>query len=170
MPELRLLEADPCGADALGLLQEAARDARALYPELFSPDAPPPGNAPTPPGGLYLLAYLDGRPVGSGAFRPLEPGAVAELRRLFVSTKARRRGVAWALLERLQDEACSLGYRCLRLETGHKQLPAMALYERFGFRPIPPFGAYRDDPTSRCFEKWLDAAPQLPATTFEKNS
>jgi putative acetyltransferase len=31
----------------------------------------------------------------------------------------------------------------------------MALYESFGFRRIPPFGEYRDDPTSVCYEKPL---------------
>lgn len=32
------------------------------------------------------------------------------------------------------------------------QAAAMALYQAFGFRRIPPFGAYESDPTSVCFE------------------
>lgn len=154
MKGLHISAVDPCGADALALLYAAALEARALYPELFTADSPAASNTATPPRGLYLLAYLDSSPVACGAFRPLDTHA-AELRRLFVRTDARRSGIALALLERLQADALAFGYTRLVLETGHKQLPAMALYERFGFKPIAPFGDYTGDPTSRCFEKQL---------------
>lgn len=156
-PQLLICEADPCSPEALDLLREAAREARALYPELFPPGSPEPGNVPTPPGGLYLLAWRNGQVVGSGAFRPLEAGW-AEVRRMYVLGSMRRLGLAWALLERLQAEALARGYQGLRLETGERQQPAMALYERFGFAPIPPFGPYVGDPTSRCYEKRLSPA------------
>ncbi|MCX2860508.1 GNAT family N-acetyltransferase [Paucibacter sp. PLA-PC-4] len=154
-PALTLRDVDPCGADALALLREAALEARALYPELIRADAPMPGNTPTPPRGLYLLAYApDGQALGCGAFRPLDEDS-AEIRRMYVLKAARRCGVAWALLERLQAEARALSYRRLLLETGNKQTPAMALYQRFGFVPMPAFGEYVNDPSSRCFEKAL---------------
>ncbi len=41
----------------------------------------------------------------------------------------------------------------MRLETGNRQLPAMALYESYGFVRIPPFSDYVNDPTSVCYEK-----------------
>lgn len=145
---------DPCGADAMALLNEAALEARVLYPELFSPDSPSPTNTPTPPRGLYLGAFADGKAIACGAFRPLD-AQTAELRRMFVTASARRGGVALALLARLQAEAIALGYTRLVLETGHRQQPAIALYQRFGFTPIAPFGPYIGDPTSRCFEKQL---------------
>src|SRR6266700_3942372 len=43
--------------------------------------------------------------------------------------------------------------RVMRLETGNRQLPAMALYESYGFVRIPPFSDYVNDPTSVCYEK-----------------
>jgi len=43
----------------------------------------------------------------------------------------------------------------LRLETGIHQPAALGLYERSGFRLIPPFGEYREDPLSRFYEKRL---------------
>ena len=43
----------------------------------------------------------------------------------------------------------------MRLETGIHQQAAIRLYERLGFRRIPPFGPYTDDPLSRCYEKSL---------------
>ncbi len=42
-----------------------------------------------------------------------------------------------------------------RLETGNRQLPAMALYRAHGYREIEPFGLYQSDPLSVCFEKRL---------------
>ena len=38
----------------------------------------------------------------------------------------------------------------LRLETGIHQHAAIRLNEREGFKRIPPFGSYRNDPVSLC--------------------
>ena len=40
----------------------------------------------------------------------------------------------------------------MRLETGIYQSEAIRLYERFGFRRVGPFGAYRNDPLSAFYE------------------
>jgi putative acetyltransferase len=151
---VRIVEADPQGADALGLLREAAVEARALYPELFEPDAPWPTNLPTPQGGVYVVAYEGERPVACGAIRPLE-GSTAEVRRMFVTRAARRQGLARAVLCELKEQAIRLGYVKLRLETGYKQVAAITLYQTEGFKRIEPFGEYAGDPTSVCFEKAL---------------
>jgi putative acetyltransferase len=60
------------------------------------------------------------------------------------------------MLSHLAAEARRLGYERLRLETGRRQAPALALYERFGFHRIAPFGKYIDDPSSVCFELTLE--------------
>jgi GNAT superfamily N-acetyltransferase len=149
---LRIVEVDPQGPDALALLYEAALEARALYPELTAADAPWPTNPPTPPGGIYLIAYDGGRPLACAALRPLD-GAVVEVRRMFVTTAARRRGVARQVLAALEAAARRLGYTTMRLQTGNRQLPAMRLYLDAGFTRVPPFVHHVDDPTSVCFEK-----------------
>lgn len=155
---IKFAEADPQGADAMGLLREAAIEARQLYPELFAPGAPWPVNPPTPHRGVYLVAYVDDQPVACGALRPLDAHAV-EVRRMFVTHGARRRGMAQAMLAELEKRAVAFGYRVMRLETGKRQASAMALYEKLGFRRIPPFGAYANDPVSVCFEKRIVPAP-----------
>lgn len=155
---LTIAPADPRGAAALALLAEAASEVRALYPEFEAPNAPPPQNAPTPPRGIYLLAWQDGAAVASGALRPLDD-VTAEVRRLYVAPAARRQGVARAMLLRLEEEAQRLGYRVLRLETGNRQAAALALYDACGWARITPFGRYVDDPTSVCFEKPLRVTP-----------
>jgi putative acetyltransferase len=152
VPGLRIVEVDPQGAVALGLLREAAIEARALYPELVDPNAPWPTNGPTPPGGIYLVAYWQRSPVACGALRPLEDG-VAEIRRMFVTRHARRQGMARAVLQELEAQALKRGYKILRLETGYRQAPAIGLYRHLGYAQIEPFGEYAGDPTSVCFEK-----------------
>ena len=150
----QIREVDPQGPEALALLREAAREARALYPELHPTGAPWPTNPPNPPAGIYLVACVAGVPVASGALRPLS-AAATELRRMFVHAGARRQGLATALLQALESAAVAGGHRVIRLETGWRQAPAMALYHACGYRRTAPFGAYVGDPTSVCFEKWL---------------
>jgi putative acetyltransferase len=53
------------------------------------------------------------------------------------------------------------GVTLLRLETGIHKRAAIRLYERLGFRRIPPFGPYTDDPLSRCYENHS----RLPSAT-----
>ena len=151
-PDIR--QVDPQGADALALLHEAAIEASALYPELHDPAAPGPTNAPTPPRGVYLVAYVNGMAVACGALRPLD-AHIAEVRRMFVQRSHRRHGLASTLLQALEQAARNFDYSTLRLETGYRQQPALALYEARGFVRIAPFGPYADDPTSVCFEKRL---------------
>lgn len=106
------------------------------------------------PGGTFVVAWLDGRPVGCGALRPLERG-IGEVKRMFVEKDARRRGVARRILEKLEAIAAQLGYRVLRLETGVRQPEAIGLYESAGYRRVRCYGRYADNPLSVCFEKRL---------------
>jgi ribosomal protein S18 acetylase RimI-like enzyme len=78
-----------------------------------------------------------------------------EIKRMYVRPEFRGRGLAKRLLDHLAEYARSQGVKILRLETGIHQHAAIGLYEQVGFRRIPPFGAYRDDPVSRCYEKRL---------------
>ena len=145
---------DSLHPQALALLAEAAIEASALYPELFSASGPAPTNLPLRPRETYLLAWRDGQAVGCGALRQYDP-FTGEVQRMFVTRRARRDGVARALLERLEQAASSLGYRRLVLETGVRQAPAIALYSGSGWRRIAPFGPYVGDPMSVCFGKAL---------------
>jgi putative acetyltransferase len=114
----------------------------------FSPDQAQGG------GGIFLVAHLHGHAVGCAALRPL-PGhaGVGEIKRMYVAPEARRQGVGLALLAALENVGRQLSYDTLRLETGIRQPEAIALYERAGYRRIPPFGRYIGNPVSVCFEK-----------------
>ena len=60
-----------------------------------------------------------------------------------------------AVLTALEAHARTLGWTHLRLETGTEQPDAIAFYTRHGYAPIPCFGHYTEEPTSRCFERAL---------------
>ena len=153
---LRVIEVDPLSLDALTLLREAAMEARALYPEQNWPTDAWPTNEPTPSKGTYLIAYQNDEPVAMGAHRPIDSTST-EIRRLYTLANARRAGLARRVLHELEKHAINQGFTELKLETGNKQLPAIALYESLGFNKIVPFGPYQNDPTSICFSKCLTA-------------
>jgi DNA-binding MarR family transcriptional regulator/GNAT superfamily N-acetyltransferase len=103
-----------------------------------------------PPRGIFLVARLDGRPVGCGAVKSIEPG-VGSIKRMWVSRKVRGTGLGRRLLLALEKEAAGLGMRLLRLETNRSLHEAQALYRRNGYREVE---AFNDDPyANHWFEK-----------------
>jgi putative acetyltransferase len=106
------------------------------------------------PGVTFHVARIDGKVVAFGALVP-QQGGWGEVKRMYVDPGARSRGLGRMILAALEAEARRLGLSCLRLETGIKQDPAIALYVSAGFREIGPFAPYTTDPFSRFFEKRL---------------
>lgn len=90
----------------------------------------------------FFAARLDGVPVGCGGVAFYE--GFAEVKRMFTRPTARRKGVAAALLQRLEAEARAEGHSVLRLETGMYQDKAIGFYERAGFERCAAFGDYLD--------------------------
>jgi GNAT superfamily N-acetyltransferase len=74
---------------------------------------------------------------------------------MYVVPGSRGQGIAKALLSALEDLACQLGYRRLRLATGVRQPEAIALYERCAYTLTEPYGTYVDAPLTRCYQKAL---------------
>jgi GNAT superfamily N-acetyltransferase len=100
----------------------------------------------------FFIIRDNGTPVGCGGIK-LFGTDYGEIKRMYVRPRFRGLGFAKLMLEHLADYARSRGVRLLRLETGIAQQDAIALYERSGFRSIPPFGEYKADPLSRFYEK-----------------
>ncbi|MGW0228656.1 GNAT family N-acetyltransferase [Actinopolymorpha singaporensis] len=121
-----------------------------------------------PPTGLFLVGYLDGRPVGCAGWRTppytlLWPGD-AEVKRMYVAPEARGRGLARRMLAALERDAAAAGKTRMVLETGLGQPEAITLYLSAGYAPIPSFGLHRDSPGNRCYARSLatgtDPAPE----------
>lgn len=88
----------------------------------------------------FFVARADGAAVACGGVALYD--GFAEVKRMFTDEAARGRGVAKALLARLETVAREAGMPLLRLETGIHQLDAIAFYERMGFELCDAFGDY----------------------------
>jgi GNAT superfamily N-acetyltransferase len=111
-----------------------------------------------PPEGYFVVAYLDGVPVGTGAWRrspilALGGSRGAEIKRMYVVPEHRGSGIARRILAVLEDTAAAAGFDLLVLETGLMQPEAIGLYESCGYVPIPGFGHYCGHELSRSFGK-----------------
>ncbi len=108
-----------------------------------------------PPRGAFLLARLDGRPVGCGALKLAEPG-VGSIKRMWVSREVRGAGVGRRLLLALEQEAAALGMGLLRLETNASLHEAQSLYRRNGYREV---AAFNDEPHA---DHWFEKRTEQP--------
>jgi len=111
----------------------------------------------------FFLARLDGAAVGCGGVALIAD--FAEVKRMYVRDVARGRGVAKALLARIEVEARKAGLALLRLETGNRQAAALRFYARAGFQPrgcSAPTPPWRRRP-SRPVSSWKnDSIRKLP--------
>jgi GNAT superfamily N-acetyltransferase len=85
--------------------------------------------------GTFLVAYDGDMPVACGGLRRLEPGT-GEIKRMFVTAGARRRGHARRLLAELEAIAHAAGVRRILLYTTEVLEEARALYASAGYVPL----------------------------------
>ncbi|MBM3369695.1 MAG: hypothetical protein RIQ49_1946 [Pseudomonadota bacterium] len=101
-----------------------------------------PGEYASAQGGALVLAIVGGEPAGCGAMRAF-PDAdysnACEMKRVFVRPKYRSIGLGRQIAVQLIDEACSMGYSCMLLDTLDEMEAARGLYESLGFEEIPPY-------------------------------
>lgn len=83
----------------------------------------------------FLIAFLDGRLVGTGALIREEDG-VGRVVRMSVAKDLRRAGIGRSILEELRRRALQRGFTRLVLETTETWQDAIAFYLRFGFRLV----------------------------------
>ena len=105
-------------------------------------------------GVAFFVLRVDGRAAGCGGIL-LVGTEYGELKRMYVRPAFRGRAHGKRLIDHLAAYAKSHDVTLLRLETGIHQQAAIRLYEQYGFRRIPPFGPYVEDPLSRCYEMTL---------------
>jgi putative acetyltransferase len=151
-------------ADATALIAALNRELSARYPEPGATHFRLDAEEVAPGAGVFLVVRWDGRPVGCGALRRLREDTlvrelgprVGELKRMYVAPEMRGHAIGRALLGRLEGEARTLGLDRLVLETGTRQVEALALYRRAGYIGIPAYGEYSaSTSTSVCMSKAL---------------
>jgi GNAT superfamily N-acetyltransferase len=132
-------ESDPALSPARDLIAAMVAEMNELYGDIEGPNVPSATPADfAQPHGTFLVGYDDGKPVCAGGLKRLDEQA-AEIKRMYVAPAARRRGVARALLDALEDAARMRGYAVVRLDTGPKQASARQLYERAGYASVQDY-------------------------------
>jgi putative acetyltransferase len=102
----------------------------------------------------FFAAQVDGETVGCAAVKQFRD--YTEVKRVYISPRARGLGVAKRLIEALEKATRDAGLEIMRLETGIYQPEALALFERVGFTRTSSFGDYpKDDPYSVFMERKL---------------
>jgi putative acetyltransferase len=101
-----------------------------------------------------VVCYDGETPVGCGAIKPFGDDAM-EVKRMFVAPEGRNKGIASKILGELETWAKELGCSHCILETGKRQVEAVAFYKKNGYQVIPNYGQYVGVANSVCFEKSL---------------
>lgn len=87
------------------------------------------------PGGVLVVAVLEGAPVAGGAFRRYD-ASTAELKRIWTATGHRKRGYGKLVVAELERIAVERGYTRVYLTTGPRQPEAVALYVAMGYTQL----------------------------------
>ncbi|MFS4468152.1 GNAT family N-acetyltransferase [Maribacter sp. 2210JD10-5] len=101
-----------------------------------------------------ILFYEDQKAIGCGAIKEFDKNCM-EVKRMFVLPETRGKGIASLLLQELEKWAKELGYTHCILETGMRQVEAVALYKKNGYASIPRYAPYEHMENSVCFKKKL---------------
>jgi N-acetylglutamate synthase-like GNAT family acetyltransferase len=91
-----------------------------------------------PPSGRFYLVEFDGNYVGVGCLKCLSSG-VGEIQRMYVQPHLRGVGAGRMLVLQLIEDAKTLGYSKVRLESLKALEAAHGLYHSVGFRNIDPY-------------------------------
>ena len=92
-----------------------------------------------PPDGRLLLAEFEGQVAGCVALHKLEDG-ICEMKRLYLRSPFRGKGLGRAIADRIIAEARTIGYQRMRLDTVEPVMKdAVEIYRRIGFREIATY-------------------------------
>jgi putative acetyltransferase len=142
----------PDTADAITLISELEAQLEPLYPKTsrhgYSVEKL------MKQGVAFFVTRQDGVLAGCGGIE-LFGVEYGEIKRMYVRPQFRGLGLAKLMLDHLSSYAQQRKIHLLRLETGIYQKEAIALYEGMGFKMIPAFGIYQEDPLSRFYEKQI---------------
>jgi GNAT superfamily N-acetyltransferase len=90
------------------------------------------------PDGRLLLAFIDDHPAGCVGLRKID-AKTCEMKRMFVDPKFQGKGIAFAMAQKLIEEARVMGYETMLLDTSFRQTEAQALYQKIGFKKTKPY-------------------------------
>ena len=101
-----------------------------------------------------IVAYYKDRAIGCGALKSYSKTCV-EIKRMFTLPEYRGKGVASTVVMALEHWATQLNFSACILETGIRQVEAVAFYKKQEYTVIPNYGPYKNCANSICFTKHL---------------
>lgn len=122
-----------------------------------------PASEFVPPVGTFVIATVDGAPVGCGGLRRIadDDGPRFEVKHVFVEPEARGHGVATAIMDAVEEAARALGAASIVLDTNDSLVAAGAMYRSRGYARVAPFN---DNPNATAwYRKPVDPAGRLTA-------
>ncbi|MFE0648276.1 GNAT family N-acetyltransferase [Streptomyces sp. NPDC059534] len=164
-PRIEENRAHPRLADLLGdyhLVNQAEKGtavaAVAELPAVYRAEAEDPAGAFA--ADTVLLATPAGAdaPAGCVVLKAPRDGRAPEIKRLWVTPGARRKGLARALMAEALRRAAASGAPTVRLTVWSWREEPLALYRALGFATVAPWD---DRPDLLCLEKRLDAVERL---------
>ena len=150
--EIRVEPAD--SAAAVSCLEQYARELTRRFEDGYDPSKTRSASVAelTPPAGCFVVARLDGEPLGCGGLK-IGPGKIGEIKRMWVKGSVRGLGLGRRILEKLEEQAREHAVHVLRLDTNRSLKEAQALYRACGYHETAPFN---DELYAHfCFEKKL---------------
>jgi GNAT superfamily N-acetyltransferase len=101
-----------------------------------------------------IIAYQNSLAVGCGCFKKIDSDTI-EIKRMYVKTEIRGKGIASKILGALEAWAKELNYKYSILETGVDFDDAVNLYKKAGYDVIDNYGPYVGKTKSLCLQKIL---------------
>lgn len=148
---ITFVSAEPEHPDAVRLIAEGDAEFEPLYPPEVQYALSPEELAEI--DTWFFLVVEDERAIATGAVALMK--GYAELKRLFVTSAARGRGLSHQIIEHLEAVARDNHRDVMRLETGEKSPEALRLYADHGYERRAPFGHYEENGASDYMEKRL---------------
>jgi putative acetyltransferase len=97
-----------------------------------------PGKYAPPDGRLYIVKS-ENTLCGCIGLRKIEDG-ICEMKRLFLKTEMRGKGIGNALIAKIIQDAKTIGYIKMRLDTIKEKMPkAVEIYKSYGFIETEPY-------------------------------
>jgi DNA-binding MarR family transcriptional regulator/GNAT superfamily N-acetyltransferase len=137
-----LATVDSSTREARECLFKYASELALRFPEGYTEQDLLPAAEARGPAGAFIIARENGRAIGCGVLRT-PPTDSAEIRHLWIDSRARGIGLGRRLVSELEFHAANQGYRAIRLDTHSALSEAIGLYRSSGYQEIP---AYDENP------------------------
>jgi GNAT superfamily N-acetyltransferase len=143
---MRIEPADASSEESQSLLAAYFDELARTFPDGFDPNAGSTNDDPaeiSPPRGVFLVVRDgDGMAIGCGGLKLLDEHT-AEVKRMWLHSSTRGRGLGALLLDALEAAARDLGATRGVLDTNATLEAALSLYRLHGWREVP---SYNDNP------------------------